>query len=90
MPAFFNEVHVFEYKTEGTCSTRIRFSIENGKIRGLAFENGCDGNLKAIGKLIEGRDAREIEGLLAGLDCSGRGTSCGDQLAKALRAALKG
>jgi uncharacterized protein (TIGR03905 family) len=80
---------VFEYEPEGTCSTKIRFCIENGKIHGLSFENGCDGNLKAVGKLAEGRDAREIEGLLAGINCSGRGTSCGDQLAKALREALK-
>jgi uncharacterized protein (TIGR03905 family) len=80
---------MFEYKTEGTCSAKIRFSIENGKIHGLSFENGCDGNLKAIGKLAEGRDAREIGGLLAGINCSGRGTSCGDQLARAICAALK-
>lgn len=81
---------MFEYETKGTCSTKIRFCIENGKIHGLSFENGCDGNLKAIGKLAEGRDAREMESLLAGLDCSGRGTSCADQLARAIRAALKG
>ena len=54
----------------------------------VSFVGGCDGNLKAIGKLVEGADAKEIASLLRGNDCGGRGTSCADQLARAVEEAL--
>ncbi|MCD7975144.1 MAG: TIGR03905 family TSCPD domain-containing protein [Phascolarctobacterium sp.] len=72
------------YVTKGTCSRRINFDIIEGKLHNVTFEGGCNGNLKAIGRLVEGKDAREVAEILAGVDCNDRGTSCGDQLSKAI------
>lgn len=71
------------------CSREIRFSLEDGKLHDVRFQDGCDGNLKAVGKLVEGQDAARIAALLKGTDCSGRGTSCADQFAQAIEAALE-
>lgn len=70
------------------CSRKISFDLDGGKIYNLHFEGGCPGNLKAIGRLLEGRDAREAADILRGNDCGGKGTSCADQLALALDEAL--
>ncbi len=78
----------YQYKTKGTCSRLIDFDLENGIVSNVRFVSGCNGNLKGIGRLVEGRKASEIAELLKGTDCGGRGTSCPDQLAKALEAAL--
>jgi uncharacterized protein (TIGR03905 family) len=75
---------MYEYKTSGTCSTMIRFDLKDGKIHSLSFEKGCDGNLRALGVLLEGVDAKEAVKKLKGLTCGKRGTSCSDQLAQAL------
>jgi len=75
---------MYEYKTTGTCSTKIHFDINDGKVSSVSFENGCSGNLKAIGILTEGMDAAELIGKLKGLTCGKRKTSCADQLANAL------
>jgi uncharacterized protein (TIGR03905 family) len=79
---------MFEYSTQGTCSTKIRFAIEGGKLHDVSFEGGCDGNLQALSRLVEGMEASAVVGRLEGIDCGGKGTSCADQLAKALRRAL--
>ena len=79
----------YTYKTFGTCSTVIHFDVTDGKVHDVSFERGCDGNLKAIGKLVEGKDAKEIIGILKGNKCGYKQTSCGDQLALALEAALE-
>lgn len=76
-----------EYKTRGTCATKIRFDIEDGVVRKLSFENGCNGNLKALSRLIEGMEARDVVERLRGLECGSRDTSCADQLALAIAAA---
>lgn len=76
------------YTPTGVCAREISFDLEDGRISGLRFAGGCNGNLKAIGRLVEGHDAREIADLLRGNDCKGRGTSCADQLAKAIYQAL--
>ncbi len=68
----------------GVCSARIDFDIEDGKLYNVAFTRGCNGNLKAIGRLVEGKDAREIADILRGNECQTRGTSCADQFAKAI------
>ena len=78
----------FTYTPSGVCSKKIEFDIEDGKIKNLAFEGGCPGNLKAIPKLVEGREAKEIETILQGNDCGGRGTSCADQLSRAIKEAV--
>ena len=75
---------MYEYVTEGTCSSRIHFDLKDGKIHSLSFDNGCNGNLKAISILLEGADAKETIKKLKGLRCGRNYTSCGDQLATAL------
>jgi uncharacterized protein (TIGR03905 family) len=67
----------------------IQFDIEDGKVKDVSFEGGCNGNLKAIGVLVDGMDARECVQKLKNLRCGGRQTSCGDQLAAAIEGALK-
>lgn len=75
---------MFTYKTSGVCSREIHFDIVDGKLHHVIFDGGCPGNLAAIGKLVEGKDAKAVADLLKGNDCRGRGTSCADQLAKAI------
>jgi len=77
----------YEYKTENTCSQRISFDIDGNIITNIAFYGGCNGNLKAISKLLEGATVDEIEEKLLGNTCGRRPISCTDQLAKAVRAA---
>ncbi|MDR2052745.1 MAG: TIGR03905 family TSCPD domain-containing protein [Treponema sp.] len=79
---------MFEYKTKGTCSTKISFDIKDGKIHQVAFKDGCEGNLGGISKLAEGMDARQLASLLKGTRCGRRATSCPDQLATAIERAL--
>ena len=75
----------FEYRTSGTCSKKINFDLdENGIVTNIVFTGGCPGNLQAIPKILEGWKADDIIEKLLGNDCGGRGTSCADQLAKAL------
>ncbi len=77
------------YQPHGDCSMQISLDIdEEGKLHNGGWLGGCNGNLKAIGKLLEGREAQEAADLLRGNDCGGRGTSCADQLAKAVDEAL--
>ncbi|MBQ4232843.1 MAG: TIGR03905 family TSCPD domain-containing protein [Lachnospiraceae bacterium] len=77
----------YSYKTKGTCSTQIDFDIEDNIVTNVAFTRGCNGNLQAVSRLVEGKTVDEIESLLGGINCNGKGTSCGDQLAKAVREA---
>ena len=77
------------YKTKGTCSTSIDVELKDGVIDSVKFTGGCNGNLKAIPKLVQGLTVEQVEEKLSGISCSGRPTSCGDQLAKACRAALE-
>ncbi|MBR0135410.1 MAG: TIGR03905 family TSCPD domain-containing protein [Clostridia bacterium] len=80
----------YTYKTSGTCSTRIDFDIVEGKLRNIVFTNGCNGNLQAIGRLLEGADPAFAIERLEGISCSGGPTSCGDQLARAIKQAVNG
>ena len=78
------------YTTSGVCSKQISFDIDDdGKIRNLKFMGGCPGNLQAISKILEGRDAKEAMSILAGNTCGPRNTSCADQLAKAISEAFQ-
>lgn len=79
-----NNIEMHEYTCNGTCSTKVNFNLEDGKIHGVAFQNGCDGNLKALSILTEGMDAKELITKLKGLRCGRKNTSCGDQLARAV------
>ena len=78
----------YEYKTRGTCSTKIEFELENGIVHNVVFTNGCNGNLKAIGKLVEGMPAEKVIALLKGNTCRTNTTSCADQLSIALEKTL--
>ncbi len=81
----------YTYQTHGTCSKIIDFDIdEGGVLRNVKFLGGCDGNLKGIGRLVEGRDASEVAEILKGNLCRQKGTSCPDQLSKAITQALEG
>ena len=79
----------YQYKTKGTCSSKIDFELEDGIVHNVVFTNGCNGNLKAIGKLVEGMTAEKVIELLKGNTCRSNPTSCADQLARALEAALE-
>ena len=77
----------YEYKTSGTCSQRILFEVEDGKVMNVQFIGGCNGKLKGIGSLVEGMSIDEVISRLEGICCGMKTTSCPDQLAKALKAA---
>lgn len=77
----------YDYKTQGTCSQRILFEIEDGKLKNVQFIGGCNGNLKGIGSLVEGMDVDHVIARLEGTTCGFKSTSCPDQLAQALKAA---
>jgi uncharacterized protein (TIGR03905 family) len=73
------------YKMQGVCSSRVDFDLtDDGRIANCRFAGGCQGNLLAIAKLIEGEDARKVAGALLGNPCGSQATSCADQLAKAI------
>lgn len=74
-----------EYKTKDVCATKITYDLEDGKIHNLSFLGGCNGNLKAIGKLLEGMDKDKAISILLGNTCGRRPTSCCDQLARSLQ-----
>lgn len=79
----------YQYTPSGVCSRSISFELdEDNRIHNLSFVGGCNGNLKAIGRLLEGQTADWAIQTLQGNDCNGRGTSCADQLSKALQEAL--
>ena len=77
-----------KYKTKGTCSQFIDFELEDGIVKNVVFTGGCNGNLKGIGALVEGMPATEAINRLSGITCGFKSTSCPDQLAQALEAAL--
>lgn len=80
----------FSYMPQRVCSKQITFDLDDqNRLHNVNFFGGCPGNLLAIGKLVEGKDAREIVGILKGNDCGGRGTSCADQLAVAVDSAIR-
>ena len=73
---------------KGVCARQIDFDIEDGKLHNVKFTGGCDGNTKAIAKLLEGADASNTVAILKGNLCGAKGTSCADQLAKGIEQAL--
>ena len=77
----------FTYKTKGVCAQQITFDLDDNIVTNVVFYGGCNGNLKAISKLIDGMSVDEIEAKLKGNTCGYKPTSCADQLAIAVRAA---
>jgi len=78
----------FTYIPSGVCSRQIDLTIEDGIIRQVTFTGGCHGNTQGISALVEGIPAEKVIARLEGIDCHGKGTSCPDQLACALRRAM--
>ena len=78
----------FDYLTENTCSKLISLDLDGDIVKNIQFMGGCDGNLKAIPLILEGWSVDQIEQKLTGITCGCKGTSCSDQSAKAVRAAL--
>ena len=79
----------YSYRTQDVCSQQIDFRLEGDVVHDVRFTGGCNGNLKAIGILVEGMTVDEIERKLRGNSCGGRPTSCADQLAIAVREAYR-
>ena len=77
----------YTYRTKGTCSRSITFDIEDGVVRNVQFEGGCNGNLKGIGAIVDGMKVEDVIDKLSGIRCGFKPTSCPDQLAQALREA---
>ena len=78
------------YRTKGVCSQSISFEIRDNKVYNVSFVGGCNGNLKGIGSLVEGMDVNDVIARLEGTTCGWKNTSCPDQLAQALKAAIAG
>ncbi len=74
----------YSYKTNGTCSREIILDVEDGIVQNVEFIGGCNGNLKGIAALTEGKSIDEVIEKLSGIRCGFKSTSCPDQLAKAL------
>ncbi|MBP1538332.1 MAG: TIGR03905 family TSCPD domain-containing protein [Ruminococcus sp.] len=74
------------YIPKGVCSRQIQFKIDGDVVRDVKYTGGCNGNLQGIAKLVEGMKVDEVIQKLEGINCNGKGTSCPDQLAKALKA----
>lgn len=80
----------YEYEPQGVCPMQISFDIDDeNKITNVEFFGGCNGNLKAIGTLVNGMTAEKINELLSGNTCGRKPTSCADQLAKAVMQAVE-
>lgn len=78
----------YTYRTKGTCSSAIQFNLDGNVVTDIEFFGGCDGNLKAVAKLVNGWTVEQIENALKGNTCGWKRTSCADQLALAVREAL--
>jgi len=78
-----------QYKTQGVCAALIDFDLDGDKVSNVSFMGGCNGNLKAISKLVDGMSVDEIEAKLKGNTCGFKSTSCADQLAIAVRKAYE-
>ncbi len=77
----------FTYKTNNVCSQQIKFNLEGNIVTNVSFLGGCNGNLKAVSKLVDGMTVEQIEEKLKGNTCGFRPTSCADQLAIAVKLA---
>ena len=73
------------YQTKGTCSRSIDVEVEDGRIKDVSFEGGCNGNLQGISRLVTGMEVNDVINQLEGIKCGRKDTSCPDQLTKALK-----
>lgn len=75
----------YSYTPSGVCSKNIEIEVVDGTVVDVAFTGGCHGNLQGVGALVRGMPVKEVITRLEGIDCRGKGTSCPDQLASALK-----
>jgi len=75
----------FSYKTNGVCSRTIHIKVEDGIVKDVRFDGGCNGNTKGISSLVAGMPVDEVIKRLEGIKCGFKSTSCPDQLAQALK-----
>lgn len=78
---------MYNYKPHGVCARQISVELDGNKVKDVAFVGGCNGNLKAISKLVRGMEVDDVVRILEGNTCGPRPTSCADQLTRALREA---
>ncbi len=78
----------YTHRNKGVCSSQVSFDLNDGIVSNVEFVGGCNGNLKGIGKLVEGMKAEDVIERVKGLKCGFKSTSCPDQLAAALEEAL--
>lgn len=79
----------FQYRTKGVCARSISFDIRDGLVTDVRFDGGCNGNTQGVARLVEGMPAEEAVRRMEGIQCGFKGTSCPDQLARAIKAALQ-
>ncbi len=79
----------YSYKTSGVCSSKIDIEIEDGIVKSVVFTNGCNGNTQGVSALAVGMKVEDVIARLKGIKCGYKNTSCPDQLANALEAALE-
>ncbi len=79
---------IYTYRPRGVCSTKMEVEVEDGIVQRVSIEDGCNGNLQGISRLVEGMDARTAIGKLRGICCGRKKTSCPDQLSIALERCL--
>lgn len=78
----------YDYTPSGVCSVKISFDLNDGIVSNIVFTRGCNGNTQGVSRLAEGMRAEELISRLEGIQCGTKGTSCPDQLAKAVKKAL--
>lgn len=76
------------YTPRGVCSRNITIEVTDGIIDSVKFMGGCHGNTQGVAALVKGMTVAEAIKRLEGINCNGKGTSCPDQLAKALKEAM--
>lgn len=81
-------MQTLEYKTKGTCSSKIRIELDGDTVVSVVYTGGCNGNLQGISKLVQGQNIYELIDRLSGIRCGFKDTSCPDQLARALKQAI--
>ncbi len=80
--------HITAVPSSLVCSKQIDFDLVDGKLHNVKYVRGCDGNLQAVSRLLEGIEPQKAVEILSGVNCHGRGTSCSDQLTRILRAVI--
>ena len=79
----------YTFKPAGVCAAEITYEIEDGIVKNVNFRGGCAGNTQGVARLCEGRSAEQLVEILDGIQCGYKGTSCPDQLAKAIKSSLE-